>query len=116
MSTFLDHIHRAEAARDEALAAQLHHADPRLVLAVDAVIERWAKSGRRFSANEIRDEVPTAAVGLVGGRLRAASMRKPAEIVAVGEVKSSLLSTHAKPIKCWLRADLALAQQNGEAA
>ena len=38
-------------------------------------------------------------------------MRKPAEIVAVGEVKSSLLSTHAKPIKVWLRADLALAER-----
>lgn len=93
--------------RDTALAAQEHAADPHLILAVDAVIERWIASGRRFSANEIRDEVSTAASDLVGGRLRAASMRRPVGLVKVGEVKSSLLSTHAKPIAVWQRADVA---------
>lgn len=96
--------------RDAGIASAEHAADPRLILAVDAVIEKWAASGRRFSANEIRDEVPSLASHLVGGRLKAASMRKPAEIAAVGWVRSSLLSTHAKPIVVWVRADVAAAE------
>jgi hypothetical protein len=99
------------ALRDAGIAARENAADPRLILAVDAVIEKWTASGRRFSANEIRDEVPTLAVDLVGGRLRAASMRKPTELVKVGEVGSSLLSTHAKKIAVWQRADVALAKR-----
>lgn len=93
----------AEAARDEALAAQEQHADPRLLLAVDAVIERWAKSGRRFSANEIRDEVPTLASKYVGNRLRAAYMRK--ELIPVGKVRSTLRSTHAKELLTYVGAE-----------
>ena len=97
--------------RDAGIAAAENAADPRLILAVDAVIERWTASGRRFSANEIRDEVPTLAAHLVGGRLRAASMRKPAEITKVGEVGSSLLSTHAKKIAVWQNAEVVAAER-----
>jgi hypothetical protein len=92
-----------EAARDTALAAQTHAADPRLLLAVDAVIERYAASGRRFSANELRDDVPTLASHLVGNRLRAAFMRK--ELVPVGKVRSTLRSTHAKEICTYVGAE-----------
>lgn len=105
------HTHGPERLRDAGIAQRENGADPRLILAVDAVIAKWAASGRRFSANEIRDEVPTLAADLVGGRLRAASMRRPAEIIAVGEVKSSLLSTHAKPIKVWLSAEVTAAER-----
>lgn len=98
-----------ERLRDAGIAQRENAADPRLILAVDAVIERWAASGRRFSANEIRDEVPVKAADLVGGRLRAASMRRPAEIAKVGEVKSTLLSTHAKPIAVWQNAEVVAA-------
>jgi hypothetical protein len=97
-----------EQARDAGITTRENHSDPRLILAVDKVIARWVESGRRFSANEIRDEVPTLAADLVGPRLRAASMRKPTEIVKVGEVKSSLLSTHAKPIAVWQDARVAV--------
>lgn len=98
-----------EQLRDIGIATRENAADPRLMLAVDKVIARWIETGRRFSANEIRDEVPLIAGDLVGPRLRAASMRKPAEIVAVGEVRSSLLSTHAKPIKVWQSAEVVAA-------
>jgi hypothetical protein len=100
-----------EALRDAGIATRENAADPRLILAVDAVIARWVESGRRFSANEIRDEVPTLAADLVGPRLRAASMRKPTEIVKVGEVRSSLLSTHAKPIAVWQSAAVVAAER-----
>lgn len=103
--------HAPEALRDAGIAARENHSDPRLILAVDAVIARWVESGRRFSANEIRDEVPTLAADLVGGRIRAAAMRKPAEIVKVGEVKSSLLSTHAKGIAVWQSAEVVAAER-----
>lgn len=100
-----------EALRDAGIAQRENAADPRLLLAVDKVIARWVESGRRFSANEIRDEVPVKAADLVGGRLRAASMRKPAEIVKVGEVKSTLLSTHAKPIGVWQSTEVVAAER-----
>lgn len=99
-----------EQARDNAIAAAETAADPALVAAVDAVIARWTTSGRKFSANTIRGEVPTPALHLVGGRLRAAALRRPVEIVAVDEIGSDLTSTHAKPIKVWqsrLAAELA---------
>lgn len=88
--------------RDAGIAQAELAADPRLILAVDSVIDRWSNSGRKFSANEIRDEVPVAAAHLVGARLRAAAMRRPIEIRKVGEVRSTLLSTHAKNIAVWV--------------
>lgn len=103
-----------EQARDAGIAQREQHADARWIAIVDAVIERWAKSGRTFSANDIRDELPVSARDLVAGRIRSAWMRKPALIVAVGEVKSTLKSTHAKRITVWLGAEAAAAR--GEAA
>lgn len=105
-----------EGLRDAGIAQCENGADPRLILAVDAVVARWTESGRRFSANEIRDEVPLIAGDLVGPRLRAASMRRPAEIVKVGEVRSSLLSTHAKPIAVWRSALAVQLEQSWGAA
>lgn len=96
-------VREAEAARDKALAVQEQHADPRLLLAIDAVIAKHAASGRRFSANCIRDEVPTLASKYVGNRLRAAYMRK--ELIPVGKVRSTLRSTHAKEIYTYVGAD-----------
>jgi hypothetical protein len=99
-----------EQARDAGIAAAENAADPRLILAVDAVIAKWVASGRRFSANEIRDEVPTLAAHLVGGRLKAASMRRPVEMVKVGSVRSTLTSTHAKEIATWCGVDAVAAE------
>lgn len=102
-----------ESARDAGIASAEQAADPRLILAVDAVIDRWIASGRRFSANEIRDEVPTLASGLVGARVMSAFMR--GDIKKVGEVRSTLRSTHAKPIGVWQDAYL-VATQSARAA
>lgn len=85
-----------EQARDAGIALRENAADPRWIAIVDAIIQRWARSGRKFSANTIRDEVPVAARDLAGGRILSALNRK--DIKRVGYVKSSLVSTHSKPI------------------
>ncbi|MBB3040975.1 hypothetical protein [Nocardioides soli] len=99
-----------EQARDAGIALREQHADPRLILAVDRVINRWAKSGRKFSANDLRSKVPVAAQDLVAGRIRSAWMRKV--IVRVGEVKSDLKSTHAKRIGLWQGIEHAAARSD----
>lgn len=93
-----------EQARDAGIALRENHADPRWVAIVDAIIERWAKTGRKFSANDLRHEVPTVAQPLVAGRIRSAWMRRPQLIVPVGEVKSDLVSTHSKTVRTWVGA------------
>lgn len=91
----------ARAARDQGMDAATHAADPRLVLMVDKAIADANATGRRWSANDIRDALPASAGPLVGARVKAASMRKPAEMVPVGRTRSSLRSTHAKEIIVW---------------
>lgn len=91
----------AEAARDEAMEAATNAADPRLVLMVDKVIAEAIESGEPFSANSIRSRMPTVRSGLIGSRVKAASMRKEPRLVCVGDEPSDLKSTHAKPIFRW---------------
>lgn len=91
-----------ERARDEALAQATNAADPRLVLMVDAAIAEANASGQPWSANDIRDRLPVVASGLVGARVKAASMRRPTEMVAVGSEPSTLRTTHAKPVTRWV--------------
>ena len=88
--------------RDEGHALTTSHADPRIVLAVDAVIARWIASGRRFSANDIRDDLPVTHGPLVGARMRAAAMRKPTEVRKVTMTRSTLLSTRSAWIAVWI--------------
>lgn len=91
-----------EQLRDEALANAEQAADPRLSLAVDKVIAEYAATQMPFSANDIRDSLPVVAAPLVAARIRAAYMRKPPDIRAVGYTRSSLPSTHAKPLVVWV--------------
>lgn len=116
--TRAEQIAAAEAARDEGLARARHAADPRVILAIDAEIEKANKAGQPWSANDIRDRLPVAHRGLVGDRVRAAMMRRHddrPEMVWVGEEPSRLASTHKKPIARWLGFD-AWAAANPEAA
>ena len=105
MSTRAEQLERAAQARDEGIATAENAADPRVALAIDAAIERANKRGRRWSANDIRDQFPVANQGLVGARVRAAAQRRPAEMVAVGRTPSTLESTHHHEIKVWLGID-----------
>lgn len=94
-------IAAAEAARDQGMTTATNAADARLVLTVDKVIAEAIESGQPFSSNTIRDRMPTVRPGLIGARIKAASMRKEPRLVCVGEEPSTLKSTHAKPVKRW---------------
>lgn len=91
----------AVAAGDEAMEAATNAADPRLVLMIDAKIAELNASGAEWSANDIRDALPVTCSGLVGARVKAASMRVPREMVAVRRTRSTLLSTHGAHIVVW---------------
>ena len=92
------------ALRDAGMAAAEHAADPRVILAIDAAIERAIESGRPFTVNDIRAEFPTvSSQGLVGDRFRSASMRKPRRMVQTGRwPKSSLPSTKCARVAEWI--------------
>jgi predicted house-cleaning NTP pyrophosphatase (Maf/HAM1 superfamily) len=92
----------ARTARDEAMQAASDHTDARLVLTVDKVIADLNASGKPWSVNDARDALPVACSGLVGARVKAASMRRPVEMVKVGEEPSTLRSTHAKGVARWI--------------
>ena len=91
--------------RDRGMALAEAYADPRVILAIDAVIAEANASGRPWSANDIRDRLPVSSHALVGARVRAAAMRRPVEQVRVGYVPSDLPSTHAHPVAVWVGAE-----------
>lgn len=68
--------------------------------AIDAVIAEWARSGRCFSLNDLRDELPTTRPALRGARVMAAA--KAGALVHTGEyVPSTLRSTRGHRIAVW---------------
>ena len=89
------------AGRDAGMQAAEDHADPRVILAIDAAIDDLNASGKPWSANDLREIAPTAGP-LIGARVRAAATRRPREMVRVGYVPSDLPSTHAHPIALWV--------------
>jgi hypothetical protein len=91
----------AEQLRDEGMQQAEDHADPRRKIMVDDAIAAANASGRDWSANDIRDQLPVVCSGLVGARVRAAFMRRPVEMIAVGEVRSNLPTTRTKRITVW---------------
>ncbi|GAB3853722.1 hypothetical protein GCM10028801_06840 [Nocardioides maradonensis] len=98
----------AEQGRDEGIAQAENAADPRVIVAIDDVIERAIASGRRFSANDIRDQFPTVSNGLIGARMRSYATRRVDGLPLmkkVGTVPSTLKSTHAHDIKVWIGFD-----------
>lgn len=100
-----DRLAAAAADRDEGMAKVEQAADPRVILAIDAAIQAAIDSGRRFSANEIRDKFPVSDEHLVGARVRSFATRKVdghPVMVRVGMTPSTLRSTHSHEIKVWL--------------
>ena len=88
--------------RDQGMENAENAADMRVVAIIDALIALANDSGEEWSANTIRDQLPTTeSQGLVGARVRAAAMRKPAEMVRVGWTESDLPSTHSAVIRVW---------------
>lgn len=100
-----ERIRDAAVARDEGIAQVKNAADPRVTLAIDAEIQKAIDSGRRFSANDIRDRFPVSDEHLVGARIRSFATRRVDGrplMVRVGTTPSSLKSTHHHEIKVWL--------------
>ena len=101
-------VKHAAELRDAGIAQAEQATDPRVTLTIDAAIEDAIASGRRFSANNIRDKFPVCDQHLVGGRMRAyATKRVDGQplMVCVGRTPSTLASTHAHEIKVWLGFD-----------
>lgn len=94
-------VRGAATARDEGMRQAEIHADPRRIIMIDDAIAAANASGEAWSANTIRDRLPVVCSGLVGARVKAASMRQPAEMVKVGEEPSTLRSTKTKRIAVW---------------
>lgn len=89
----------AEALRIEGGQQAEDHADPRMILMIDAAIDRANDSGEFWSANDIRDQFPSVRNGLVGRRIDVARRRK--KMTAHGFVRSTLPSTRSAWIVRW---------------
>jgi hypothetical protein len=100
-----DRLAAAAAARDEGMERVEQAADPRVMVAIDAAIERAIATRRPFSANDIRDEFPVADEHLVGARIRAYGQKRvdgEPLMTPVGYTPSTLKSTHKHPIRVWV--------------
>lgn len=100
-----DRIRDAAAARDEGIDQVTHAADPRVTIMIDDEIQKAIDSGRRFSANDIRDKFPVSDEHLVGARFRAHVQKRndgQPLMVCVGRTTSTLKSTRSHEIKVWL--------------
>jgi hypothetical protein len=89
----------------EGMAAAENAADMRVVAIIDAEIDRLNATGREWSANDLRESLPTCSPGLVGARINAARLRRPREMRPTGWVASTLPSTHGKPVTQWVGVD-----------
>ena len=88
--------------RDEGMAQAEAHADPRVILTIDAAIDRANATGEPWTVNDIRAQFPVSSSGLVGARVRAAAMRRPIEMVQTGRFpKSNLPSTRSARVAEW---------------
>lgn len=107
MSSTEERLETAAALRDAGMATAEQAADPRVIAAIDAAIEKAIASGRRFSTNHIRDQFPVASQGLVGARIRSYAGRKvdgERLMVRVAYEASTLPNTHHHPIAVWIGA------------
>ena len=71
--------------------------------AVDTTIESLARTGRAFTADDVRPltgESPTGSQGAMGARIRAAACR--GVIRQVGYRRSTQPSAHARPLAVWI--------------
>lgn len=95
----------AVAAGDDGMQQATDAEDPRLVLALDKAIAEANASGEVWSSNTLRDRFPAVNPKVLGARIKAASMRSPQEMRAVGRERSTLLSTHGAFVTRWKGID-----------
>lgn len=103
MTAQLDLLALAEQLRDEGITRTTDaDRDGWDTAVIDRAITHLAESGRRFSANDLRQLLPEVRQPLIGARVRAAAQRR--QIRRVGCTASTLPSTHAHPIAVWVGA------------
>ncbi|XBB66831.1 hypothetical protein ABFU82_22405 [Nocardioides sp. WV_118_6] len=118
-TTVATRVAEARAERDAGVAKVENGADPRVIVAIDAAIQKAIDSGRRFSANDIRDKFPVEHENLAGARVLTFSKRRVDGhplMKAVGKTPSSLKSTHGHEITVWLGWDAHQALRHSRAA
>lgn len=95
-----EQLELGQALRDEALQQVEDASDEWQRAVVDQAIAAAARTGRQFSANDVRPLLPAGVrPALVGARFMAASRRRA--IVKVGWVPSTDPGTHAHPVALW---------------
>ncbi len=88
-----------DALRDAGMAQTTNAADPQDIAVIDQAIAELNKSGREWSANDLRELLPHVRQPLIGARVRSAAMRKL--MVRVGYIKSTLPASHSDVVSLW---------------
>lgn len=70
---------------------------------IDQAIKAFARQGRPFSSNDLRELLPDVRPALIGARFLAAS--NAGRIRKVGLTPSTKKNTHAKDVAVWVRAN-----------
>lgn len=91
-----------ETLRDEGMARTTEAADAQDIAVIDQAIAELNRSGREWSANDLRDLLPEVRQPLIGARMRAAAKRR--QMRRVSYTPSTLPSTHAHPVAVWVGA------------
>lgn len=94
-------IAAAVTAGEDGMQQATDAEDPRLILALDKAIADANASGEVWSSNTLREQFPAVNPKVLGARIKAASLRLPREMVAVGRERSTLLSTHGAFVCQW---------------
>ncbi|BBH17471.1 hypothetical protein Back2_17580 [Nocardioides baekrokdamisoli] len=94
--------------RDQGMELATCAADSRVVAIIDQKIQDAIDSGRKFSANTIRHQLPTSDGHLVGARMNSFAFRRVdghPVMKRIGTEPSTLASTHHAEVKVWLGWD-----------
>lgn len=95
-----DQLTIAEALAQEGMARATEASNPDAIAAVDALIAKYAKTGERFSSNDLRNQIPEGVKpNAIGGRFRRAAER--GLIRHVDWVTSTKENTHGHPVRVW---------------
>lgn len=89
-----------DALAQEGMAKATAASAPDAITALDQLIARYAATGKPFSSNDLRDQIPEGVrPNAIGGRFREAARK--GLIRSVGWVPSSKQNTHGHPVRVW---------------
>lgn len=88
-----------QALAEEGMARAEQSAGDWDIAVIDQAIGELARSGRAFSANDVRPLLPQVRTPAIGARFAAA--RKRDEITPIGYTPSTDPGTHGHPVRMW---------------